>query len=195
MLIATAIVIPNNRIMQKRLKCALAILLISAAFFQSCSKQLDDKSEVVAYVNKNIDGLRSFCRSVEDTSPYFESITHTNNHPISESDAAEIVDGMYAVGRINDSLFYEEVSYDFIEKPLSEGIIDTVTMYVDYTLSYGFACNDDIGFYYTQTDKPLFCGKEYDFEKSDNGYEYALANGKVYYTERICENWFFYQMQ
>lgn len=185
--------------MQKRLKCALVILAcFMFAFLQSCAKSLDDKSAIMAYVNKNIDGLSSFCESVEDTSPYFESITHTNNHPISESDAAEIIDGMYVIGRINNSLFYEQVSYDFIEEPLANGTIDTVTMYVDYTLSYGFACGggeNDIGFYYTQTDKPLFCGKEYDFKASQNGYEYALANGKVYYTERICENWYFYQTQ
>ena len=198
MMIVTALW--NKRIMHKSIISVLSCsLVLSVALLSSCSDKLDDKKAVFSYVEDNIEGLTSFCESVENTSPYFESITHTNNHAVSEADAAEIIDGMYAVGRINDSLFYEEVSYDFVEEPLAEGLIDSITMYVDYTLSYGFSCHSEdgksIGFYYTESDKPLFCGREYDFDESEGGYKYALANGSEYYTERICENWFFYQMQ
>ena len=193
-----AIAIANKHIMLNFFKTALlSAVVIMVAFLSSCSQQLDDKDAVFSYVNDNLEGLNSFCDSVENTAPYFSGITHTNTHQIPEDDAAEIVEGMYAIGRINNSLFYEEVDYAFVEEPLEKGVFDTINMYTDYTLSYSFLCYSDdessVGFYYTETDKPLYCGKEYDFKASGDGYEYTLPNNDVYYTEKICENYFFYQ--
>lgn len=187
-----------NRFTIKRVLPILTALLMNTALL-SCSKQLDDVHSVSSYVENNLDGLNSFVKSVASTDEYFESITHTDIHPIKDEEASKIVDGMYAVGVINNSLFYEEVSYDFVEQPLEEGVVDTITMQTDYTTSYNFLCTSSdeysVGFYYTETDKPLYLGKEYDFAEDGDGYSYSHSNGVQYYTQRICENWYYYKTE
>ncbi len=187
-----------NRFTLKRIFATLAALMICAALL-SCSKQLDDVNSVSSYVENNLDGLNSFVKSVASTDEYFKSITHTDIHPIKDEEASKIVDGMYAIGTINNSLFYEEVSYDFVAQPLEEGIVDTITMQTDYTTSYNFLCTScdeySVGFYYTETDKPLYLGKEYDFAEDGDGYSYSHSNGVQYYTQRICENWYYYKTE
>lgn len=182
----------------KRLFPILAALLLNMALL-SCSKQLDDVKSISNYVENNLEGLTDFVKSVASTDEYFESITHTSTHPINEKEASEIVDGVYAIGIINNSLFYEEVSYDFIAEPLEKGIVDTITMQTEYTLSYNFLCTSSdeysIGFYYTESDKPLYLGKEYNFTEEEEGYSYTLSNGTQYYTQRICDNWYYYKTE
>lgn len=51
-----------------------------------------------------------------------------------------------------------------------------------------------VGFYYSPQDTPLgYRGEEMELTAFDDGYQYLYENGMEYYTERVQENWYFFE--
>lgn len=113
-------------------------------------------------------------------------------------DELDDIKGLFNSGIMSGRQFYSSMNNDNLENLLKDGQIRYITVYpnsICHTSEFPCGVKNseyDTGFYYSEANIPLYRGAAVDFIDDDGGFSYSLANGNVFYTEKITDNWYYY---
>lgn len=91
----------------------------------------------------------------------------------------------------------DEVDWDDLESVLSVSVLVNETIEFECIAEGILTSSFQAGFYYSPNDKPAYVGwfmfsSLDELVESGDGYSYSDGTDNRYYTERICENFYYY---
>ena len=177
----------------------IMLTLMSCSFDDALSKE-----QIFKLVKDNIDLLKSSTIEVNNIGfPYYVFISTTDKKPIQEEH--KDINGLYAFGDKDNSGYsvYEKINNQVLDevmqiKGLEEISVERTWQYVEYSCgATGLAVSGSYyGFYYVSNDRPIVIegNRGAKLTPEGNGWRYKRdENSLGYYTERITENWFYYE--
>ena len=183
------------------IKVTISVVLAVFAFFlvtlclamvlKSMKKDsIDTKEELIQYFNENLESIESARLAVEEND-FASEITRDKQFRnynekyfvyYQDTENQDIIDAF-------DNL---EWNIDRINKRIESKSMDECIIFTEYN---GKVMSNYWGVYYVEDDSPVGWDGEKRFkptERQGDGY-YLEAYGCRYYTERICENWWYFE--
>ena len=88
----------------------------------------------------------------------------------------------------------DEMFYNYKIDTLLIHVEDNENTYIEFVLARRFTIAVEHGFYYTENDKPRAWQSDNEDRLIASGDGYTDKMEKEYYTEKIMDHWYYYQM-
>jgi hypothetical protein len=182
------------------------ICIIAISIFASCGSHLSYE-QIVRVVIKNQALLNQVPDEIKKyNEPY---VSMTKKRPVENAISVPVpkdIDGLYIIEHIDKNYKISNIENDIFKKVLNiKGIIDIAFYDISEKgrFSVFFSCGgegigsamSEYGFYYTEDNKPIGDdGADYEFMQSEEGWIWTEEDSdNEYYTQRITDNWFYYE--
>lgn len=159
----------------------LIIQLIRYNIYESGRYHIKTKEDVIQHVIKDKEKLNALI----------------NNKDLFDNENAVFIydyrksDDYYK--KYNNKLL-DEMFYNYKIKTLHIHVEDNENTYIEFVLMRRFSIAVEHGFYYTENDKPRAWQSANEDRLIASGDGYTDKMEKEYYTEKIMEHWYYYQM-
>lgn len=184
-----------------------AVLML---FFNSIDNDHLSKKEIISIVEKNSILLSKVPDEIKNFHEPFISTTIKNpiENELSDSLCSDLddIEGLYIIEHVKDKFIVSNIENDIFQQVLNiSGVMDIAkyTMRENNRFSVFFSCGGEgfgsatsyYGFYYTSDNRPAGCdGMNYELLQNPKGWSWTQDNSdNTYYTERIIDNWFYYE--